>query len=85
MSEAEFSARTRTYRMQVAAGEGGTIRIGKNVEGGTHACLIGWDALAELSRRESEITGRSVDYQENNRKNILAIPELLRIRVESEV
>ena len=85
MSEAEFSARTRTYRMQVAAGEGGTIRIGKNVEGGTHACLIGWDALAELSRRESEITGRPVDYQENNRKNILAIPELLRIRVESEV
>jgi len=85
MTEEEFEARAKTYRMQSAQGESKKIRIGKNLEGSSHACLISWDALDALSRRESEITGNPVDYQENNRKNILAIPELLRIRAELEV
>lgn len=85
MSEEEYTSRARTYAMQTVQGEKTRIRIGKNMDAGTHACLVDWDALAALSKRESEITGIDVDYQENNRKNILAVPELLRIRMETEV
>ncbi len=44
----------------------------------THACLIPWDELDDLSRKVSEITGQKVDYKQYDRNNILAIPQLLK-------
>ena len=44
----------------------------------THACLIPWEALDGLSRRENEVTGGSVDYKAMDRNNVLAVPDILR-------
>jgi hypothetical protein len=57
----------------------GEIRsIVNNTAGATNACLIPWEKLDELSRRVSEATGRPVDYKAMDRKNVLAIPDVLR-------
>ena len=80
MSEEEYAARTEMYlREKVETGKGKT-RIGKNMAAKTHACLIPWDALDELSAKENAITGGSVDYKQMDRNNILILPELLKIR-----
>lgn len=80
MSREEFQSRGRTYRMQKEAGVDRPIRIGKNMEGRSHACLIPWEELPALGEREAEFTGVMVDYQEMDRRNVLVIPEMLRIR-----
>ena len=76
MSEAEFAARAETYRQQKAAGEK-PLRIGKNMTGRTHACLISWDALDMLSEKEALVTGNYVNYKAMDTDNVLAIPQLL--------
>lgn len=78
MEEAEYQERAREYLSQVAAGEEKPIRIGKNMAAKTHACLIEWEALDSLSRKETEITGKQVDYQAIDLENVLIVPELLR-------
>lgn len=80
MSLEEFQARGRTHRLQKEAGNLRPIRIGKNMEGRTHACLIPWEELPALSQREAEFTGELVDYRDMDRRNVLAIPEMLQIR-----
>lgn len=77
MSAEEYQARTREYNRQLAAGEK-PLRIGKNMTDRTHACLISWEALEELSQRETRITGKPVDYQAMDADNVMLIPELLR-------
>ena len=77
MTREEYDCRVETYRRQLAAGEK-PLRIGKNMADRTHACLIGWEALAELSNRENRITGKTVDYQAMDTENVLIVPELLR-------
>ena len=54
------------------------MRITKNAAQREHACLIPWDELDELSRRENEITGKNLDYKEMDIQNVLAIEKLLR-------
>ncbi len=54
------------------------IKLSKNAEERTHACLIDWDALDELSARESAVTGREVDYKQIDINNVLTLPRLLR-------
>jgi len=71
MTDAEFDERTEAYR------QGNSIRIGKNMTGRTHACLIPWDALDALSEKEVAITGKSVDYKAMDTDNVMAIPQLL--------
>jgi hypothetical protein len=44
----------------------------------THACLIPWDDLDGLSRRENAVTGGSVDYKSLDTDNVLAMPDILR-------
>ena len=83
MGEEEYAERADTYLRQKAAGEK-PLRIGKNMTSRTHACLISWDALDELSARENAITGGSVDYKQMDRNNILILPELLKIRDAKE-
>lgn len=76
MTDAEFDERAEAYR------QGKAIRIGKNMVGRTHACLIPWDALDALSQKESAITGKSVDYKAMDTDNVLAIPQLLQTAKE---
>ena len=76
MGEEEYSERADTYICQKAAGEK-PLRIGKNMKNRTHACLISWEALVDLSAREEAITGKAVDYQAMDTENVLVIPKLL--------
>ncbi len=71
MSSDEFESRALRYK------EGEKIRIGKNDQEKTHACLIPWDQLDALSARENAITGGNADYKEINRDNVLAVLHLI--------
>ena len=62
----------------------GGYRIAKDPETRTHACLIPREELDELSVRENEITGGSVDYKQYDIQNVLALPKLLRAEEERE-
>ena len=72
MTDAEFDERTEAYR------QGKSIRIGKNMAGRTHACLIPWEELDNLCVKESGITGNPINYKAMDTNNVLAIPELLK-------
>ena len=76
MTPEEYSARAAIYLQQTAAGEK-PIRVGKDMDRRTHACLIGWEELDALSAKESRMTGKTVDYKAMDAANILLIPELL--------
>lgn len=80
MSQEEYDARTAVYLEQKAQTGTGKIRIGKNLDAKTHACLIGWDDLDILSAKENAITGGKVDYKQMDKNNILLLPTLFRIR-----
>lgn len=77
MSEEEFTANEKIWRRCREEGVPCPIKLSKNAEERTHACLIDWDALDELSARESAITGREVDYQQMDINNVLTLPRLL--------
>lgn len=77
MTQEEYADRVRKYEDQKKDGKP-SIRIGKNMAGKTHACLISWKALDKLSDREKNITGKAVDYKQMDRDNVLTIPNLLR-------
>ena len=79
MTAEEYAARAEIYRQQLAAGEK-PLRIGKNMTDRTHACLIDWEELDALSRREQEITGKPVDYKAADATNVRLIPELLQAK-----
>ena len=76
MSQEEFHQRAAEYQRQLQDSGKATIRITKNLSGRTHACLVDWDALPELSDREQAITGRYVNYQDMDTQNVLLIPKL---------
>ena len=78
MCEEEFDTRANAYAEQMKQDGKTTIRIGKNMTGRTHACLIGWDELDRLSEKEAVITGKFIDYKALDTDNVMAIPELLR-------
>lgn len=77
MSHEEFAARAETARQQKAAGQT-PIRVGKNMAGRTHACLVDWEALDDLNARELALTGRQVDYKQMDRDNVLTVPKLIK-------
>ena len=54
------------------------LRVSKDQETRSHACLIPWEKLDELSAFETGLTGESVDYKQLDINNVLAIPKLLR-------
>lgn len=76
MSREEFDERADTYRRQLAEGVK-PLRIGKNMQNRTHACLVSWEELDALSEKENKITGKSVDYKAMDTENVLMIPRLL--------
>lgn len=77
MDDKEFAERAETYRRQKDNGGKPAIRIGKNMPGRTHACLIPWEDLDNLSAKESAITGKDIDYKAMDTDNVMTIPQLL--------
>ena len=83
MSTEEFDRRAEIYRKCVSKGLPG-IRLSKDAENRTHACLIPWDELDDLSERENSVTGRKVDYKQYDINNVLTIPKVLKQRATDE-
>lgn len=83
MSHREYEERTQIYLREKAEFGKGKIRIGKNLPGKTHACLIPWEALDALSEKENSITGGSVDYKQMDISNVMILPDLLKIAEEN--
>ncbi len=79
MSSEEFGERAEVYRRCAEKGLPG-IRLTKDSENRTHACLIPWDELDDLSEKERSVTGRDVDYKQYDINNVLIIPDILRAR-----
>ncbi|MBQ9008786.1 MAG: hypothetical protein IJ088_05580 [Clostridia bacterium] len=77
MSDTEFNERAARYQ----AGE--KVRITKNSENMSHACIVPWDELDHLSEKEKAVTGKKTDYKSMDRNNVLAIPDMLRKERES--
>lgn len=79
MTAEEFDERCKQYLKEKSEGKKELIRIAKDMETRTHACLVDWDALTELSKAESAVTGKNVDYQQMDVNNIRVIPLALRL------
>ena len=79
MTAEEYDTREALWLQQSAAGQT-PLRVGKNMKDRTHACLIDWDDLDQLSSRESRLTGKNIDYKTMDTENVRLIPELLRTR-----
>lgn len=77
MPEEEFDARCRQFTREKQETGTGKIRVGKDLLQRRHACLIPWEKLDALSQKERAATGRSVDYKQLDRNNVLALPILL--------
>ena len=56
---------------------GGISRITKDTENKLHACLVSWDELDELSKLESRVTGKDIDYKNKDKENVLMVKALL--------
>ena len=80
MSDEEFRERARIYDEQKASSSQRMIRITKNMEKRTHACLVSWEELVDLAQKEYQVTGKRKDYQQMDIDNVLLIPELLKLR-----
>lgn len=78
MSREQFDARAAQYQEEIRTNGSSALRIGKDLLGRRHACLIPWEELDELSARENEVTGGRVDYKAMDRNNVLVLPEILR-------
>jgi hypothetical protein len=84
MTAEEYRSRAATYLEQIKTPGVKPLRIGKNLDAKTHACLIGWDELDALSQREFAITGKKVNYKDMDTENVRIIPKLLRIQKEMQ-
>ena len=78
MTKEEFEDRCQTYLEEKAKDPATRYRIGKDVRARVHCCLIPWEELDDLSARENSVTGKSVDYKQMDRNNVLTLPELLK-------
>ena len=71
-----YDQREQQYISEKSLYGAGKIRVGKNTVARQHACLIPWEELDALSRRENAITGGNVDYKQSDKNNVLAIAQL---------
>lgn len=78
MSRAEYEDRAARYR----AGE--KLRVSRNSEAMTHACLVPWDELDQISAWENAATGKNIDYKAMDRENVAAIPDIIRQARQAE-
>lgn len=84
MTQEEYNAREAVFLRQTAAGEK-PLRVNKNMDARTHACLIDWEELDALSLRESRLTGKQINYKAADTENVRLVPELLRAQGKTEV
>ncbi len=77
MSRETWEERAEEYKRQERAQESGRIRISKDTSGKQHACLTDWDKLDELSERENAVTGKSLDYKQMDKDNVLVMMDIL--------
>ena len=77
MSDEEFEERSKIYKEQIEKFGTSNLRITKNMNERTHACLVEWDALNELSVKEAAVTGLYRDYQAMDTDNVMALPDIL--------
>ncbi len=68
-----WNRRAEAYRQ----GAGPGFRIGKDPQERLQACLIPWEELDKLSRKENEVTGGHVDYKQMDRNNVLMLSDVL--------
>ena len=82
MSREEFESNAKTWMRCKAEGVPCSLKIAKNSEKRTHACLVSWEELDELSDRENAVTNRRVNYKQTDIDNVLSLPRLLRAEEE---
>ena len=77
MPDSVWRERADRFRREKAEGRVPSERIGKDSLRKLQACLIPWEALDELSRRENEVTGGHIDYRQMDRNNVLMLSHVL--------
>ena len=77
MSPEEFAERAAIYRQEKKEKGESRLRVAKDAAEKRHACLISWEELPDLDRREKELTGRTVNYQMLDIENVQLIPQLI--------
>ena len=80
MPEETWNRRAEQYRQGAEPG----FRISVDREKRQHACLVSWEELEELSRKENEATGGQADYQQLDRNNILIMSRAMQARKQAE-
>ena len=83
MSDKEFESNVKEY---IRCREKGLPlpRITKNTERRTHACLIPYHDLDDLSAKENAVTGRNTDYKKMDIANVMMIPNILKRNAEEQ-
>lgn len=84
MDPETFAARCVQYRREAEEKGKSTINVSKDMRNRLHACLIPWEDLDQLSKEVNEVTGSRVDYKDLDRRNVLALPEVLQKGIEEE-
>ena len=78
MPQETMEKRREQFRAERAKYGKSSVRITKDTAAKQHACLVSWEELDALSAWESEAAGKSLDYKQMDRSNVLMIPELLK-------
>jgi len=71
MDKETYAERADRYLKEVEEKGNSKLRIGKDLEGKKHACLISWEELGALSAKENAITGGNVDYEAMEKITVL--------------
>lgn len=83
MPQVLFDARGEKYKEETVKNGRSSIRIGKDAQARLHSCLIPYDDLDDLAKREALYTGVTKDYKKMDLDNVLMIPEMLKKEQES--
>ncbi len=78
MTDEAYKKRCDAYLKEIKETGTSRIRPGKDLKERIHACLIDWDDLDELSKKEHAVTGKNIDYKQMDRNNVLMLPEVLK-------
>jgi len=79
MDAEEFTLRAAQYRREMEQNGKSSVRVSRDLEKRRHACLVSWDELDELSRKENAATGKNLDYKAMDLENVQNVPASLRI------
>lgn len=82
MTDDTVRERGEKFRAEIAETGRSYIKICKDLAGRRHACLRPWDELEALSALEQSYTGKYTDYKDMDKRNVLALPDVLRASKE---